>query len=37
MIMPVGADSFAEALRLGTEVYHTLKRVLKDWFGHRRR
>lgn len=30
MIMPVGADSFAEALRLGTEVYHTLKRVLKD-------
>lgn len=29
MIMPVGADSFAEALRMGTEVYHTLKKVLK--------
>jgi enolase len=29
MIMPVGADSFAEALRVGAEVYHTLKKVLK--------
>ncbi|HEY8875600.1 MAG TPA: phosphopyruvate hydratase [Desulfosporosinus sp.] len=29
MIMPVGASSFAEALRMGTEVYHSLKAVLK--------
>lgn len=30
MIMPVGADSFAAALRMGTEVYHALKKVLKS-------
>lgn len=30
MIVPVGADSFREALRMGTEVFHTLKKVLKD-------
>jgi len=30
MIMPVGAKSFAEALRMGTEIYHTLKTVLKS-------
>ena len=29
MIMPVGADSFKEALRMGTEVFHALKTVLK--------
>jgi enolase len=29
MIMPVGADSFGDALRWGTEVFHTLKGVLK--------
>ncbi|MCX7880470.1 MAG: phosphopyruvate hydratase [Ignavibacteria bacterium] len=29
MIVPAGANSFAEALRMGTEVYHTLKSVLK--------
>jgi enolase len=29
MAMPVGATSFAEALRWGVEVYHTLKKVLK--------
>ncbi|MDH7487530.1 MAG: phosphopyruvate hydratase [Anaerolineae bacterium] len=29
MIMPVGAGSFAEALRWGAEVYHSLKKVLK--------
>ncbi|TML47060.1 MAG: phosphopyruvate hydratase [Actinobacteria bacterium] len=28
MLVPVGADSFAEALRLGAEVYHSLKQVL---------
>ena len=30
MIMPVGATSFAEALRSCAEVYHTLKSVLHD-------
>ena len=30
MVMPVGAESFAEALRWGSETYHSLKRVLKD-------
>ncbi|MGB0385248.1 MAG: phosphopyruvate hydratase [Ardenticatenaceae bacterium] len=29
MILPVGAESFSEALRMGTETYHTLKKVLK--------
>lgn len=29
MVMPVGAPNFAEALRMGTEVYHKLKSVLK--------
>lgn len=29
MVMPVGASSFSEALRIGTEVFHTLKSVLK--------
>jgi enolase len=30
MIAPIGADSFREALRWGTEVYHSLKSVLKE-------
>ena len=30
MIMPVGAPSFAEALRMGAETFHTLKKVLKE-------
>ena len=30
MIMPVGAESFAEALRIGAEIFHTLKGVLSD-------
>lgn len=29
MVMPVGAQSFSEGLRMGTEVYHALKSVLK--------
>ncbi|HTX43074.1 MAG TPA: phosphopyruvate hydratase [Acidobacteriaceae bacterium] len=29
MVMPVGAESFADALRWGAEVFHTLKGVLK--------
>ena len=30
MIMPVGAPTFAEALRWCVEIYHTLKKVLHD-------
>jgi enolase len=29
MVMPVGAESFPEALRMGTEIFHSLKAVLK--------
>ncbi len=29
MVLPVGCDSFAEALRCGTEIFHSLKSVLK--------
>jgi enolase len=29
MVMPVGAETFSDALRWGTEVFHTLKGVLK--------
>ncbi len=30
MVMPFGAQSFEESLRMGTEVFHHLKKVLKD-------
>jgi enolase len=30
MIMPVGAPTLAEAVRMGAEVFHTLKKALKD-------
>ncbi len=30
MIMPVGAKTFAECLRMSAEIYHTLKKVLKE-------
>ena len=30
MIMPVGAKSFSECLRMSVEIYHTLKKVLKE-------
>ena len=30
MIMPIGASSFAEALKMGSEVFHNLKKVLSD-------
>jgi enolase len=30
MIMPVGAPTLAEAVRMGSEVFHTLKKALKD-------
>merc|ERR1719311_1383261 len=32
-IIPVGADSFAEAMRIGAECYHTLKGIIKKKFG----
>jgi len=30
MVMPLGAPTFSEGLRWGTEIYHTLKKVLKE-------
>lgn len=33
MILPVGAASFSEAMRMGVEVYHNLKAVIKDKYG----
>ena len=30
MVMPVGATTFAEGLRMGAEIFHNLKSVLKD-------
>jgi enolase len=30
MVMPAGASSFSQAMQMGTEVYHVLKKVLKD-------
>eukprot|EP00300_Choanocystis_sp_HF-7_P033090 c45380_g1_i1.p1 GENE.c45380_g1_i1~~c45380_g1_i1.p1 ORF type:complete len:453 (+),score=127.45 c45380_g1_i1:44-1360(+) len=33
MILPVGASSFREAMRMGAEVYHSLKKVIKDKYG----
>ena len=30
MIMPIGAPSFRESLRMGCEIFHSLKKVLKD-------
>ncbi|XP_066994474.1 enolase-like [Anabrus simplex] len=33
MILPTGARTFTEAMKIGTEVYHQLKKVIKDQFG----
>ncbi len=33
MILPVGAPNFREAVRMGCEVYHILKNVIKDKYG----
>eukprot|EP00472_Partenskyella_glossopodia_P003812 CAMPEP_0197524936 /NCGR_PEP_ID=MMETSP1318-20131121/10401_1 /TAXON_ID=552666 /ORGANISM="Partenskyella glossopodia, Strain RCC365" /LENGTH=456 /DNA_ID=CAMNT_0043078037 /DNA_START=53 /DNA_END=1423 /DNA_ORIENTATION=+ len=33
MILPVGASTFAEALKIGSEVYHNLKKVIKKKYG----
>ena len=30
MVMPVGAESFSEGLRMGTEIFHSLKKVLQS-------
>lgn len=33
MILPVGAENFREAMRIGAEVYHNLKNVIKEKYG----
>lgn len=33
MILPTGAHSFKEAIQMGCEVYHNLKKILKNKFG----
>ncbi|KIZ00420.1 enolase [Monoraphidium neglectum] len=33
MILPVGAGSFAEAMRMGTDTYHTLKELIVEKYG----
>lgn len=34
MILPTGANSFREAMQLGAEVYHSLKKVIEKKYGH---
>jgi enolase len=33
MLLPTGATSFTESMRLGSEVYHALKSVIKKKYG----
>ena len=33
MILPIGASSFTEAMKMGSEVYHNLKSVIKKKYG----
>ena len=33
MLLPVGAKSFSEAMRMGSEIYHHLKSVIKKKYG----
>jgi enolase len=33
MILPTGAKSFTEAMRVGTEVYHHLMKIIKKKYG----
>ncbi|XP_077998007.1 alpha-enolase-like [Glandiceps talaboti] len=33
MILPTGAANFSEAMRMGSEVYHNLKKVIKERYG----
>jgi len=33
MILPTGASSFTEAIKMGTETYHILKKVITKKYG----
>lgn len=33
MILPIGASSFTEAMKMGSEVYHHLKAIIKKKYG----
>ena len=33
MLLPTGACSFTEAMKIGTETYHTLKKVINAKYG----
>lgn len=33
MLVPTGAKSFTEAMKIGTETYHTLKKVISAKYG----
>ena len=33
MLEPVGADKFSDSIRIGAEIYHTLKGILRDQYG----
>jgi enolase len=33
MILPTGASSFSQAMQMGSEVYHHLKKVIKKKYG----
>lgn len=33
MILPVGASSFSEAMKMGNETYHNLKKIIKEEYG----
>lgn len=33
MILPTGAESFRHAMQVGTEVYHTLMKIIKKKYG----
>jgi enolase len=33
MLLPTGAESFTQAMQMGTEVYHTLKKVITKKYG----
>lgn len=33
MLLPTGAASFTEAMKIGTETYHTLKKVINAKYG----
>merc|ERR1712198_70073 len=36
MILPTGASSFTEAMKMGSETYHHLKALIKEQYGRRR-